>query len=154
VTSPAEFRAKLEEAKRSNDPSLVSAAVPYLRAMGMDMALREGSVVGIMRFSEPLIGNFAIRALHGGTLGALLETTAAMTILWRELHATDDLATFTAPRIVSITVDYLRTGRAVDTYARATITSAGRRVARLHVSAWQDEPDRPVASAQTCFLVG
>ncbi|MEZ4250513.1 MAG: PaaI family thioesterase [Polyangiales bacterium] len=130
--------------------------MPYpLHAMGIETRLEGDVLVCTMRFSEPLIGNFAIRALHGGTLGALLESAAATTLLWRELLAVEVVDERLAmPRIVSLTVDYLRTGRAVDTHARAFITSAGRRVARIRAEAWQDDPERPVAAAQASFLVG
>jgi acyl-coenzyme A thioesterase PaaI-like protein len=50
-------------------------------------------------------------------------------------------------------VDYLRTGRAVDTYAKGTITKHGRRVANVRVDAWQDDRDRPIASAHAHFLL-
>ncbi|MCB9614861.1 MAG: PaaI family thioesterase [Sandaracinus sp.] len=151
----SDFLAVLAEAKRQSDPSGIAPAVPYLHAMGIETRLEGDVLVCTMRFSEPLIGNFAIRALHGGTLGALLESAAATTLLWRELLAAEVVDERLAmPRIVSLTVDYLRTGRAVDTHARAFITSAGRRVARIRAEAWQDDPERPVAAAQASFLVG
>lgn len=152
--SAADFLAVLAEAKRVRDPSGIAHAVPYLRAMGIETHLQGDELVCTMRFSEPLIGNFAIRALHGGTLGALLESAAATTLLWRALLDAPSMDDLVIPRVVSVTVDYLRTGRAVDTHARAIVTSAGRRVARVRAEAWQDDRDRPVAAAQASFLVG
>ena len=149
-----DFLAVLAQAKRAHDPSGIADAVPYLRAMGIATHLDGDELVCTMRFSEPLIGNFAIRALHGGTLGALLESAAATTLLWRALLETPSMEALVIPRVVSMTVDYLRTGRAVDTYARAIVTSAGRRVARMRAEAWQEDRERPVAAAQASFLVG
>lgn len=154
VTSAAEFLAVLASAKRASDPAGIAHAVPYLHAMGIETRLDADELVCTMRFSEPLIGNFAIRALHGGALGALLESAAATTLLWRELMLVPSVEAVVVPRIVSLTVDYLRTGRAVDTHARAFVTSAGRRVARVRAEAWQDDPERPVAAAQASFLLG
>lgn len=141
----SDFLALLAEARASRDLSAVVAAVPYMAAMGMECHVDDEGVLGVMRFSEPLVGNFSIRALHGGTLGALLESTATMALLWREDTA--------LPRMVNLTTEYLRNTGPVDTYARAEITSAGRRVARVRAVAWQDDPSRPVAAAQTCFLL-
>lgn len=142
-----DFFSLLAEARERRDLSAVVAAVPYMAAMGMECHVDHEGVLGVMRFSEPLVGNFSIRALHGGTLGALLESTAALALLWRE-----DVSV--VPRIVNLTIEYLRNTGPVDTFARAEITTAGRRVARVRAVAWQDDPSRPVAAAQTCFLLG
>ncbi|MBX3247158.1 MAG: PaaI family thioesterase [Myxococcales bacterium] len=142
-----DFFSLLAEARERRDLSAVVAAVPYMAAMGMECHVDDEGVLGVMRFSEPLVGNFSIRALHGGTLGALLESTAALALLWRE-----DVSV--VPRIVNLTIEYLRNTGPVDTFARAEITTAGRRVARVRAVAWQDDPSRPVAAAQTCFLLG
>ena len=57
------------------------------------------------------------------------------------------------PKIITITVDYLRSGRPVDTLARAVLTKQGRRVVNVAVEAWQDDRSRPIASANAHFLV-
>ena len=38
-------------------------------------------------------------------------------------------------------VDYLRSGRPVDTHARAIVTRQGRRVTNVRVEAWQEDRD-------------
>ena len=57
------------------------------------------------------------------------------------------------PRPIDVTVDYLRSGRPVDTYARAQIKRLGRRVANVHVEAWQEARDRPIAALHGHFHV-
>jgi acyl-coenzyme A thioesterase PaaI-like protein len=57
------------------------------------------------------------------------------------------------PKTITITVDYLRSGHAVDTYARGVVTRQGRRVANVHVEAWQDDRARPIATAHAHFLI-
>lgn len=144
--SDERFVERVSEARSSGELQQVVESVPYMAAMGMDMRVEGGDTIGVMRFSEPLIGNFSVRALHGGTLGALLESTAAFKLIWeREAES--------IPRIVNITVSYLRGAKDQDTYARASITKLGRRVAAVQAYAWQTDPNEPVASALTHFLL-
>ena len=46
-----------------------------------------------------------------------------------------------------------RSGRARDTFARASVQKAGRRVAHVHVEAWQDARTRPIAMLRGNFLM-
>jgi acyl-coenzyme A thioesterase PaaI-like protein len=50
-------------------------------------------------------------------------------------------------------VEYLRSARPVDTFARADIVRQGRRVATVRSLAWQDNPAKPVASASVQLLL-
>jgi acyl-coenzyme A thioesterase PaaI-like protein len=85
--------------------------------------------------------------LHGGTVGALLESAAILKLLWEGSSGT-------VPKTVTITLDYLRSARATeDTFARATITKHGRRVASVQVLAWQREEGKPIAAAHAHFLL-
>ena len=54
---------------------------------------------------------------------------------------------------VDVTVEYMRSGRPVDTYARASIKRMGRRVANVHVEAWQDARGAPIAALHGHFLL-
>jgi acyl-coenzyme A thioesterase PaaI-like protein len=47
----------------------------------------------------------------------------------------------------------MRGGRQKRTFAKGEVTRAGRRVALINASAWQDEPDRPIALAQMKVLL-
>jgi acyl-coenzyme A thioesterase PaaI-like protein len=57
------------------------------------------------------------------------------------------------PKTITITIDYLRSARPVDTFARGIVTKQGRRVANVRVEAWQEDPAQPVAAANAHFLV-
>ena len=57
-------------------------AIPYARFMGISGELVDGDVIGRMRYSDHLVGNASVPALHGGTLGALMESTAIFNLLW------------------------------------------------------------------------
>jgi len=136
----------IAEAKRLDDPRKLSDVVPHARFMGISFEHSAGELLGRMVFSEKLIGNQFIQALHGGAIGALLESTAVFQLLW-------DSESILLPKTITITVDYLRPGRAVDTYAKGIVTKQGRRVVNVRVHAWQEDRDKPIASANAHFLV-
>lgn len=133
-------------AKRRVDPAAIAAGIPYARFLGVSTELCDGRLVGRLRFSERLIGNPVLPALHGGTVGALLELTAIFTVLWEV-----DLVGI--PKTINMTIDYLRSARAEDVEARARVTKQGRRVVNVFVEAWQSDPSKPVASANCHFLI-
>ncbi len=137
---------RLHAARKANDLSRLSEAIPYARWMNMAPENSTGELLTRMRYHPPLIGNSHLPALHGGTIGALLETAAIFHLLWETENAA-------LPRIINITVDYLRSGRPVDTLARATFTKLGRRVASVAVEAWQEDRSKLVSAAQLHFLV-
>jgi len=132
--------------RETGDFTAVQQAIPYVRFMGITAELIDGDVVGRMRYSDHLVGNAAIPALHGGTLGALMESTAIFKLLW---HG----ETSTVPKTINITVEYLRSARPEDVFARAVFTRHGRRVANVRVFAFQDDLERPVAVATAHFLL-
>jgi acyl-coenzyme A thioesterase PaaI-like protein len=136
----------LRFAKERGDVAALVETIPYLRFLGLSADLATGELLGKLTYSEPLIGNASLPALHGGTIAALLEATATLQVLW-------ETETVVLPKIVTITVDFLRSGRPVDTFARGTITKAGRRVVNVGVEAWQDDRSRPIARANTIFLI-
>jgi acyl-coenzyme A thioesterase PaaI-like protein len=133
-------------AKETRNLAGLVEAIPYLGFLGVTVALEGDELVGKMTYSDPLIGNVNLPALHGGAIGALLESTAILKTVWES-------ETLVLPKIVTITIDYLRSGRPVDTFARGTIAKQGRRVVNVSVEAWQEDPGRPIARANAIFLV-
>lgn len=136
----------VKKARETGDLRELVEAIPYLRFMGISVETRDGELIGKMAYSAPLVGNAALPALHGGTIGALLESTAILKTL-------ADVETLAMPKIVTITIDFLRSARPVDTFARGTIAKQGRRVVNVSVEAWQEDEARPVARANAIFLV-
>jgi uncharacterized protein (TIGR00369 family) len=104
------------------------------------------AVTGVLPFAPHLIGNPILPALHGGVVAAFLELTA---IAQLAQAAGEDAQ----PRTVDVTVDYLRSSRAADTFARAEILRMGRRVANVRAIAWQGDERRPVATLRGHFLL-
>ncbi len=137
---------RLAEAKAAGDYQGLLDAVPYSRFLGLTANLVDGELITTMRYGDHLIGNPALPALHGGTLGALLESAAIFELFYRA-------ETLVLPKTITITVDYLRSGGPVDTHARGIVTRHGRRVANVRVEAWQGKREEPIATAHAIFLV-
>jgi acyl-coenzyme A thioesterase PaaI-like protein len=133
-------------ARQEGDPQRLIAAIPYAGFLGLAANVVNGELISTMRYADHLIGNPTIPALHGGTLGALLESAAIFELLWAS-------ETIVLPKTITFTVDYLRSGAPVDTHARGIVTRHGRRVANVRVEAWQEDRARPIATAHAHFLV-
>jgi uncharacterized protein (TIGR00369 family) len=120
--------------------------VPYVRFLGMRAELAGDEMTAILPFAPHLIGNTVLPALHGGVIGAFLEMTALaqLSVVQRSerVHKTID-----------VTIEYLRPGRALTTYARADLRKVGRRIANVHVEAWQEARSQPVAALRGHFLL-
>lgn len=137
---------RITAAKAANDTQALVDAVPYAKFLGLSVDASGAELVTTMRYGDHLIGNPALPALHGGTLGALLESAAIFELLWRA-------ETIVLPKTITLTVDYLRSGAAVDTHARSSVTRHGRRVANVRMEAWQGDRSAPIATAHAIFLV-
>jgi uncharacterized protein (TIGR00369 family) len=122
------------------------AQVSIVQTLGMRCDIKGDDMVGVLPFQNKLIGNFTIKALHGGAIGTFLEMTAMA-----QLFLVADVER--PPRTINITVDYLRQGHAQDLYARATVVKLGRRMASVRAEAWQSQRDKPVAALLGHFLL-
>jgi uncharacterized protein (TIGR00369 family) len=124
------------------DPTGPFAQSPFARCLGIRIG-EDGTLV--MPFSPKIIGNPILPAIHGGMTGAFLETTAIVGVT-RELGVSP-------PKPIGLTINYLRSGRALDSYARVSIVKQGRRVVAFEAQAWQDDPSKPIASAFGHFML-
>lgn len=140
------FVALIEQAKANNDWKPVFEIIPYFSFLGLRLENPDGKLTCILPEDKKFIGNPTLPALHGGVVGAFLESTALVHLL-----ATQEVTRL--PKIINITVEYLRSGKPVETYAEAVITKPGRRIANLRVEAWQEDRQKPVAAAHANFLV-
>lgn len=121
-------------------------AIPYARFLGVAVERANGVLECVLPFREEIIGNVMLPAIHGGVIGAFLELTALLRLI-------DESGTDRVPKPINFAIDYLRSAGPTTTRARADIFKLGRRVAVVHVVAWQDDPQRPVASGNGKFLV-
>jgi uncharacterized protein (TIGR00369 family) len=122
------------------------AAIPYARYLGVKAELAGDEMTAILPYADLLIGNPTLPALHGGVLGAFMEMTAVAQIALLQKAARQ-------PRTIGVTVEYLRSGRPVATYARAQIKRLGRRIANVEVEAWQETRSAPIALLHGRFLL-
>ncbi len=136
----------LAAAKAAGDYQRFIDSVPYAKFIGLTAEMVGDELITTMRYADHLIGNPALPALHGGTLGALLESAAIFELLWRA-------ETIVLPKTITLTVDYLRSGGPVDTHARGIVTRHGKRVTNVRMEAWQADRSTPVATAHAIFLV-
>jgi uncharacterized protein (TIGR00369 family) len=138
----------IRAAQDNNDYNEIIRHIPYMDWLGIHLEKDpKDGLRAVLPFTERIIGNPLLPAIHGGVTGAFLESAAQMTIF-------AELGTEKLPKIVNITIDYLRSGRPQDTYAQGVVTRQGRRVANVRVDAWQDDRNHPIASAHTHFLIG
>ena len=124
----------------------VLESIPYARFLGVRAELAGDEMTAIMPFSDHLNGNPSLPAIHGGVLGAFMEMTALAQLSIKEGQARQ-------PRVIDVSIEYLRSGRPRTTYARAEIKKVGRRIANVHVEAWQDQRASPIAALRGHFLV-
>jgi uncharacterized protein (TIGR00369 family) len=118
------------------------AQSPFAHALGIRVG-EDGTLV--MPFSPKIIGNPILPAIHGGMTGAFLETAAIVGVT-RELGVAP-------PKPIGLTINYLRSGRALDSYASVSIVKQGRRVVAFEAQAWQDDRTKPIASAFGHFML-
>jgi uncharacterized protein (TIGR00369 family) len=115
---------------------------PYAKTMGFGITRDDqGRLLLTMAFESDKMGRPGF--LHGGAIAGMLEAVAYQTLA--EALGEED-----RPQLkpINVTVTFLRGGRDHITYARATIERLGRRIANIEAVAWQDDPTKPIATAQ------
>jgi uncharacterized protein (TIGR00369 family) len=119
---------------------------PYAEMLGVSVEPdADGAPVLLMPFGEHVVGRPGF--LHGGAIAGLLEVAALAALR----HALGDETVRIKP--ITVTVDYQRGGRNQTTHAAAHVTRLGTRVANVEAIAWQDDRERPIASARlNCLL--
>jgi uncharacterized protein (TIGR00369 family) len=120
---------------------------PYAELLGLRTELGpEGERVWVMPFREQVVGRPGF--LHGGAIAGLLEF-AALGTLYDQLEADEKVI----PKPINVTVDFMRGGTDHDTFAAATVTRLGSRVANVEAHAWQGDREKPIAAARMNLLL-
>ncbi|WP_157670561.1 PaaI family thioesterase [Chitinibacter sp. GC72] len=120
--------------------------IPYAKLLGVQVREQDEQPLFYLPYAEKNIGNILLPAIHGGVIGGFLENAAVLHLMWARESAG-------IPRIVDFSIDYLRSARALDLYGRCDIVRQGKRVANVLMTAWQDDPAKPVAMARAHFLL-
>lgn len=156
----------VEVVKQRRDRTLAALvdSVPYIRFLGITVERHGDELTTVLSFSDKLIGNPLLPAIHGGVTAAFLESAAVFELswvsLWEDMESgrldpetlgPDNLPYL--PKTIDFSIDYLRSGLPRDAYARARIVRQGRRYASVHVEAWQDNRTKLYAQATGHFLM-
>jgi len=122
------------------------AKIPYAVYLGMEAELRDTNILFRLPPDEKLIGNASLPAIHGGVVGAFMELAGA-------IHLVAHMEKPVLPKIINFSLDYLRASRLQDTWARCEVIRQGRQIANVTVTAWQEDPTNPNATARAHFMI-
>ncbi len=137
---------ELRDQGRAEDMQALLDHIPYVRFMGVRVDRKGNEITTVLPFKAMLIGNPVLPALHGGAIGTFLEITSLTQLLYNTQCER-------LPKTVDLSIDYLRSGKPVETFGRAVVTRQGRRVANVRAEIWQDEINKPIAASHGHFLL-
>ena len=125
---------------------MIDSLPPYANLLGLSTSRSsEGELLWIMPFREEVVGRPGY--LHGGAIAGLLEF-AALGTLYDALGEEE-----VTVKPINVTVQFTRGGIEHDTFAAATVTRLGNRVANVEARCWQQDRASPIASAQMNVLL-
>ncbi|MBW6507259.1 MAG: PaaI family thioesterase [Rhodobacteraceae bacterium] len=138
---------KTEEAKLRAARQFIEA-IPHSRALGMQL---DGLADGVAEISMPydlrLVGDPRTGVIHGGAVSALMDTCCGAAVM-----SHPDSVSGTAT--IDLRIDYMRAavpGQRIR--ARAACYHVTRSVAFVRATAFDDDADRPVATATGAFTI-
>ena len=118
---------------------------PYAALLGLRTERSEdGALVWVMPFADDVVGRPGF--LHGGAIAGLLEFAALGTVY-------DQIGEPAELKPINVTVDFMRGGTDHDTFAAASVTRLGNRIANVEARAWQQDRAKPIATAQLNLMV-
>jgi uncharacterized protein (TIGR00369 family) len=120
---------------------------PYGELLGLRTERSEsGETLWCMPFREEVVGRPGF--LHGGAIAGLLEF-AAFGAIYEALGTGEGVSA----KPINVSVDFMRGGTDHDTFAAATVTRLGQRVANVEAHAWQQDRAKPIAAARMNLIV-
>ena len=124
------------------------ALPPYAQALGIGIDPAEtASPVLWFDYSDRVSGRPGF--VHGGAMSGLMEM-AAIAALQAEFERRGEAMRL---KPVNVTVEFMRGGTEQRTFASGTVTRAGRRVALVNATCWQNDPAKPIALGQLKVLL-
>ena len=125
-----------------------SGVIPHMDALGMEtVEATNGIAVVRLPWRAELVGNPESGVLHGGVVTTLIDTVSGLAAL-TGLKAPEPVAT------LDLRIDHLRPATPhADLYARAECYRLTSRIAFIRATAYQDDPDDPVASSVSTFML-
>lgn len=145
ASAEAEIRTTVAAAARPGIAPGMNRLPPYGELLGLRIVADDARFRLVMPFGANVLGRPGF--LHGGAIAGLLEF-AAFGALRAELG--DETAVI---KPVSVSLDFLRGGTDRDTHAGASVKRLGKRIAHVEASAWQDDEDKPIATARMNLML-
>jgi len=140
------LQASLQRARHESSPQQILDLIPYSSFIGAEAKVEGDGVLYWLDRRPSNIGNPSLPAIHGGVIGGFLELSAAIEILYT-------LNVELIPKVVDFSLDYLRPGLYKTIYANCTVLRQGKKLVNVTATAWQDNPDTPIATARCHFLI-
>lgn len=125
---------------------MIDRLPPYGELLGLSTERAQGGErLWIMPFREQVVGRPGY--LHGGAIAGLLEFAALGSVY----DAIGEGEVSLKP--INVSVQFMRGGIDHDTFAAATVTRLGGRIANVEAHCWQKDRASPIASAQMNVLL-
>ena len=123
-------------------------AMPYARALGMQLTVLDDGVVEIaMEYESFLIGDVSTGVIHGGAVSALMDTCCGIAVI---CHQSAPRSTAT----IDLRIDYMRSATPKQSIkTRAECYHMTRNIAFARATTFDDDTSRPVATASGAFTV-
>lgn len=138
----------INTSQKNKDVSALIEHIPYATFLGIERLPEQDTdkYVFKMPAKKALVGNPTLPAIHGGALGGFMETSAM-------LHLMIKMEERSMPKVVDFSLDFIRTGKMLDTFVRCKIIRFGRKLVNLSVEAWQENENTPIAKARLQVLI-
>lgn len=121
-------------------------ALPHCKTLGLELVTAgRGKVTLKLPFKDTLIGNPETRVLHGGVVTSLIDTASGIS-LYTLLDQPEAAAT------LDLRIDYLRPAKPdLPVYCTAECYRLTESIAFMRATAYQADPDKPVAHSVSTF---
>ena len=131
---------------RSDDNlSRLIEEIPFAKML--DLQIQSGTEpIFVLPAREENIGNPLLPALHGGCIGGFLESAAI-------IHVMNMLELSSVPKVIDFSIDFLRPGLFLDSYARCNVVRQGKRIINVNAETWQTSEDKLIANARLHLLI-
>ena len=134
------------KSREEGTPIYLIEIIPYATMLGLEPHFEGDELLYRLPPKKGNVGNPTLPALHGGALGGFMEMSAT-------LHLLMNMSVLKLPKVVDFSIDYIRAGLMKDTFVSCVLIREGRKLANVHIEAWQDDRQVPIARARANFLV-